>query len=116
MTAALRLSLSQAYTLRWSPITYNPSGSNADPRALFIPQFQLVAPDATSFGTSWTNGTWDSDVPGGGPFGATITVGAGQPVPVNPGKAGTYMMVGRLYQAVGETPTFNIRAVILEAP
>lgn len=114
-TGPLRLSLSQPYTVRWTGIRYNADGGLADPRIVFIPQFQLVVPGASSFGT-WEPGTWDGDAPATGPFAARVTMGPGAPGPLNPGVAGTYVMMGRLWQSVGETPTFPVRVLILETP
>lgn len=114
-TGPLRLSLSQPYTLRWSGIRYNDDGGLADPRNVFTPQFQLVTPGAASFGT-WEAGTWDGDAPPTGPFAARVTIGPGAPSPINPGVAGTYVMMGRLWQPAGETPTFTVRTIILETP
>lgn len=113
----LRLSLSQSYVLRVGGITWNDAGTLSDPRQLFIPEFQLLSPDATTFATTWADGTWDTapSAPTEGPFAVTVAVGSGQPSAVNPGVAGTYYLWIRF--AGTTTPAFRMdRPIDLAGP
>jgi hypothetical protein len=107
------LSVSQAYTLRLAPNVWESNGEVADPRNVYTPQFQLVTPGA-GFGT-WVAGAWEAFAPPGGPYAATVIVGAGQPAGVNPGEAGTYQAWVR-FLGSADSPAFQVGTVVLSAP
>lgn len=101
----LRVSVSQPSVLRWTGVTYTLNGAPADPRSLFVPQFQLLVPGATAFASQWAAGSWETNpvAPSSGPFAATVTIGPGQPAAVNPGAVGIYQLVVR-YLGSAESP------------
>lgn len=113
----LRLSLSQSYVLRLEGITYKLEGVLIDPRPLFAVQFQVVSVDtATDSFDTWIAGLWETNPPGGGgPYAATIKVGAGQPAQVNPAAAGRYTLYVR-YFAASETPAFPAAPIEFTVP
>ena len=114
----IEVSLSKSRDLRLPGIEYNRDGLQTDPRTLFVPQFQLLAVGADTFGT-WADGEWENYAPPGGPYAARITIGPGNPGPVNPGVAGTYRLWVMYFQtgASGiETPAGPCGVVKLAAP
>lgn len=118
----LRLSLSQPYDLQWYDVEVTSGGALIDPRSAFTPQFQLLntdedgGDDPLAFGP-WAAGDWDGVVPtANGPYSATFTVGPGADDALNPGIAGTFRVWARLFQSLGQTPTWPIGLVLLSAP
>jgi hypothetical protein len=116
MSQVIVMSLSNPTELRWMGITYNANGVPADPRQIFTPQMQLVVPGSEEFAATWCTGTWDQASPAVGPYSCRFLVGPGATPSVNPGAVGVYSVVGRLYQASGETPASKIGTVSIEAP
>lgn len=116
MTQPLELSVSTATELRWPGLSKIIDGALADIRSLYTVRFQLLVPGATAFG-SWTNGSWETNAPPEGPYAATITVGAGQPAPVNPGVAALFVMWGQFVALDGsEDPPFRTGPVKFNLP